>query len=452
MNTSRTNDVVVIGGGQAGLAMSRCLTDRSIDHVVLERAQVANSWTTERWDSLRLLTPNWMSRLPGYGYRGPDPDGYMTAGEVAAFLDTYRRSFDAPVRTGVAVTRITSAAGRHVVETTDGPWHARAVVMATGACSNPHVPAIAAEMPRHIGQLTPIAYRNPDQIGDGDVLVVGASASGLQIVDELARAGREVTLAVGEHVRLPRTYRGMDIHWWMDAIGQLDERYDEVEDLARARRLPSLQLVGSPERRTLGLDSVAAERRAPRGSPRRSRRAPRPVLRLVREHVHARPTSSSSACSTGSTSTPPTHGLDAELGPAERPAPTPVGRPALDLDLRSDRNDRLGDRLPPDLPVARRRAARHPGPTDPRRRRPSGTGHVRARPPVPPPPQVELRRRRRPRRPGALRPPVLPPRPNPCAPVTRPRSPAVRVGAGPIGASAAADSTGLRAPAGREDR
>ena len=108
MNEVRTTEVVVIGGGQAGLAMSRCLTDRSIDHVVLERAEVANSWTTERWDSLRLLTPNWMSRLPGWSYRGDDPDGYMTAGEVAAYLDTYRRSFDAPVRTGVEVRRIAS--------------------------------------------------------------------------------------------------------------------------------------------------------------------------------------------------------------------------------------------------------------------------------------------------------------------------------------------------------
>ncbi len=105
-NSARSTDVVVIGGGQAGLAMSRCLTDRSIDHVVLERAEVANSWTTERWDSLRLLTPNWMSRLPGASYQGSDPDGYMTAREVATFLDAYRRSFDAPVHTGVSVTRI----------------------------------------------------------------------------------------------------------------------------------------------------------------------------------------------------------------------------------------------------------------------------------------------------------------------------------------------------------
>ena len=334
MKTARTTDVLVIGGGQAGLAMSRCLTDRSIDHVVLERAEVANSWTTERWDSLRLLTPNWMSRLPGFSYRGDDPDGYMTAREVAAHLDTYRRSFDAPVRTGVAVTKITSFDSLHLVETTDGPWKTRAVVIATGACSNPHVPALAAEMPDHIAHVTPIDYRNTGQIGDGSVLVVGASASGLQIADELARAGREVTLAVGDHVRLPRTYRGMDIHWWMDTVGQLDERYDEVEDLARARRLPSLQLVGSPERRTLDLNTVAAE-------------GVHLVGRLVGRNGHRAQFSGSFAnmCTSADLKQQrlldrldeyaADHGLDDELGPAERPEPTAVGRPALDLDLRS---------------------------------------------------------------------------------------------------------------------
>ena len=334
MDNARTTDVVVIGGGQAGLAMSRCLTDRSIDHVVLERAEVANSWTTERWDSLRLLTPNWMSRLPGFSYQGPDPDGYMTARQVATYLDTYRRSFDAPVRTGVEVTRISVGEGRHVVETTDGPWDTRVVVMATGACGNPHVPTLAADMPNHVAQLTPLDYRNPGQIAEGRVLVVGASASGLQIADELARAGRKVTLAVGDHVRLPRTYRGMDIHWWMDAIGQLDERYDEVEDLQRARRLPSLQLIGTPERRTLGLNTVAA-------------RGVRLVGRLVGQNGHRAQFSGSFAnmCTSADLKQQrlldrldeyaTEQGLDAELGPAERPEPTAVGRPCLDLDLRS---------------------------------------------------------------------------------------------------------------------
>lgn len=250
--------VTIIGAGQAGLAMSRCLTDRSLDHVLLERGAVANSWRTERWDSLRLLTPNWMTRLPGHRYQGPDPDGYMTAAQVTSFLDDYRRRIDAPIQTETSVESVRSNDTGHVITTDQGEFHSQAVVVATGACSTPRIPAIANELPSHIGHLTPIAYRNPTQVGSGRVLVVGASASGAQIADELARSGRDVTLAVGDHVRLPRSYRGMDIHWWMDTVGLLDDRYDEVEDLIRARRLPSLQLVGSPERRDLDLNTLCA--------------------------------------------------------------------------------------------------------------------------------------------------------------------------------------------------
>lgn len=254
-DTERTT-VTIIGAGQAGLAMSRCLTDRSIDHVVLERGQVANSWRTERWDSLRLLTPNWMTRLPGHRYTGPDPDGYMTAGEVVDFLDGYRATLDAPVRTGTAVESVESLGRGFRVTTTTGVVTSEAVVVATGACSNPHVPALAGDLPTRIRQLTPIGYRNPDQIGEGPVLVVGGSASGVQIADELRRSGRDVTLAVGDHVRLPRTYRGMDIHWWMHTIGLLDERHEQMEDIGRARRLPSLQLIGTPEQRSIDLNAL----------------------------------------------------------------------------------------------------------------------------------------------------------------------------------------------------
>jgi putative flavoprotein involved in K+ transport len=256
MYTSTT--VTVIGAGQAGLAMSRCLTERSIDHVVLERGEVANSWRTERWDSLRLLTPNWMTRLPAHRYEGDDPDGYMTAGEVVGFLADYGRRMDAPVRTHTDVRSVATTGTGFRTTTTTGEIDSAAVVVATGACSTPHVPALAGELPSRIHQLTPIDYRNPGALGEGRVLVVGASASGAQIADELRRHGRQVTLAVGDHVRLPRTYRGMDIHWWMDAVGILDERYDEVEDLRRARRLPSLQLVGTPEQRTLDLNALRA--------------------------------------------------------------------------------------------------------------------------------------------------------------------------------------------------
>jgi putative flavoprotein involved in K+ transport len=253
----RTTTVTIIGAGQAGLAMSRVLTSRSIDHVLLERGEVANSWRTERWDSLRLLSPNWMTRLPEWRYSGPDQDGYMAAAEVAHFLDAYRTSFDAPVYGNTTVRSVSAVDDGYEVATNDGVWKSQAVVIATGAASTPKIPSVASSVPASIHQLAPIQYKNPDRLDGGDVLVVGASASGVQLADELARSGRNVTLAVSDHVRIPRTYRGMDIHWWMDTIGVLDERYDEVEDITRARRLPSLQLIGSPEQRNVGLNELS---------------------------------------------------------------------------------------------------------------------------------------------------------------------------------------------------
>jgi putative flavoprotein involved in K+ transport len=247
---------VVIGAGHAGLAMSRCLAERSIDHVVIERGEVANSWKTERWDSLRLLTPNWQSRLPGYGYEGDDPDGYRNMPETIAFIERYADVIAAPVHTRTEVTSVTARNGGYRVASTAGDWECRTVVMATGACNIAHVPALAESVPAGITTLTPIDYRNPDQLDEGGVLVVGASATGTQIAEEIQRTGRPVTLAVGEHIRAPRVYRGRDIEWWMDAAGVLDERYDEVDDINRARRVPSLQLAGSDDRHMVDLNSL----------------------------------------------------------------------------------------------------------------------------------------------------------------------------------------------------
>jgi putative flavoprotein involved in K+ transport len=255
---ARRTTTLVIGAGHAGLAMSRCLAERSIDHVVLERGEVANSWKTERWDSLRLLTPNWQSRLPGYGYQGDDPGGFRTLPETIAFIEGYAQAISAPVLTHTKVTSVRRSDDGYEVATDQGDWRCQTVVLATGACNIPQVPAIAEAVPPAITTLTPMQYRNPGQIEEGSVLVIGASATGTQIADEIHRSGRPVTLAVGEHVRVPRVYRERDILWWMDAAGVLDERYDQVDDIVRARNVPSLQLAGYPDRRTVDLNSLSA--------------------------------------------------------------------------------------------------------------------------------------------------------------------------------------------------
>ncbi|WP_329262745.1 NAD(P)-binding domain-containing protein [Actinoallomurus sp. NBC_01490] len=249
---------VVIGAGHAGLAVSHFLSDRSIDHVVLERGEVANSWRRERWDSLRLLTPNWQSRLPGHRYEGPDPDGYMTMGEVIEFIERFAKISNAPVRTGANVTSVRCAGDGYHVTTSRGEIRCRTVVIASGACNRPSVPPFSDAVPASVVQLTPFDYRGPADLPDGGVLVVGASATGVQLAAELRRSGRPVTLSVGEQVRLPRTYRGRDVLWWMDASGRWNQRYDEVDDLTRARRLPSPQLVGTPERTTLDLNALTS--------------------------------------------------------------------------------------------------------------------------------------------------------------------------------------------------
>jgi putative flavoprotein involved in K+ transport len=249
----------VIGAGHAGLAMSRRLTERSIDHVVLERGEVASSWRTQRWPSLRLLTPNWQTRLPGHPYAGDDPDGFMPAADLAAALTAYARLISAPVRTGVTVHALRAGPQGFQIQAGDDLLRARAVVLATGACARPAIPGLAGAVPPPVTTLTPLAYRDPGQLPDGGVLVVGASATGVQLAAEIHRSGRPVTLAVGEHVRLPRAYRGRDIFWWLEATGLLAERYDQIDDLTRARHLPSPQLTGTPEAVTTDLNSLTAQ-------------------------------------------------------------------------------------------------------------------------------------------------------------------------------------------------
>ena len=254
MGSLRKTTTVIIGAGHAGLAMSKCLSDLGVDHIVLDRGQVANSWCAERWDSLRLLTPNWQSRLPGYSYKGDEPNGYRSMPEVIQFISDYANFISAPVQVNTNVLKVRATEYGFKLLTSQGEWECKTLVVASGACNIPNVPKIAKNIASKLETFTPIQYRNPDQLPQGGVLVVGASATGVQLANEIHLSGRPV----GEHVRVPRFYRGRDIKWWMDASGLLDESYDEIDDLRRARRVPSLQLTGSKNPIILDLNHLSS--------------------------------------------------------------------------------------------------------------------------------------------------------------------------------------------------
>lgn len=257
-----TMDTVVVGAGHAGLAVSRLLTAAGREHVVLDRGRVAERWRSECWDSLRLLSPNWMTRLPGRTLAEDDPDGYLPVDDLVRRLEGYAASFDAPVVTEATVRRVSQATSGYRVDSDVGSWCTRHVVIATGPHSTPRIPSgLDGER-----VLTASRYRNPDRLPTGGVLVVGASASGVQIADELARAGRAVVLAVGRHTRMVRCYRGRDAFQWLEATGRLARTIEDVANPAEARAEPSFQLAGTsnPDRRPADVDLAALQDRGVR--------------------------------------------------------------------------------------------------------------------------------------------------------------------------------------------
>jgi putative flavoprotein involved in K+ transport len=231
---------VVIGGGQAGLAMSHFLTGRGVDHVVLEKHDVGHEWRTRRWDSFCLVTPNWQCRLPGFPYAGSDPDGFMVRDDVVAYLQAYATSFAVPLHEGVEATRLRrrtepSGAGDFEIRTTAGTLTAEHVVLATGPYQVPRVPRAAERLPAHVVQLHSSRYRNPAQLPDGDVLVVGTGQSGCQIAEDLHLAGRRVHLATGSAPRVARRYRGRDVVAWLDLMGYYRKAIADFADADAVR-------------------------------------------------------------------------------------------------------------------------------------------------------------------------------------------------------------------------
>lgn len=215
--------VAVIGGGQAGLSMSYHLTSKDIDHVVLERNQIGHSWRQQRWDTFCLVTPNWQCNLPGFPYAGPEPHGFMKKDDIVAYLEAFAASFNPPLFEGVAVKQLRKLSdGLFEIQCTKGTFTANQVVVAVGGYHKPRIPRIAEKVPSHIQQIHSSEYRNPSQLPQGNILVIGSGQSGCQIAEDLHLAGRGVHLAVGSAPRVARRYRGRDVVDWLAEMGHYD--------------------------------------------------------------------------------------------------------------------------------------------------------------------------------------------------------------------------------------
>jgi putative flavoprotein involved in K+ transport len=228
-------ETAVIGAGQAGLVMSYHLRRLGREHIVLERARVAERWRTQRWDSLMFQFPNWTIALPGHSYAHDDPDGFSHKDLIVRYLEDYRVATQAPVRVGINVRSLTTASrkGWYKLETDHGDLNARNVVIATGPYQRSKVPVVASGVPPQVIQIHASEYRNPKALPEGAVIVVGTGASGCQIAEELLESGRSVYLSVGRHRRIPRRYRGKDVFWWRRELGELDRAADATPSAGR---------------------------------------------------------------------------------------------------------------------------------------------------------------------------------------------------------------------------
>ncbi|MCI2415973.1 MSMEG_0569 family flavin-dependent oxidoreductase [Saccharopolyspora sp. K220] len=252
--------VAVIGGGQAGLSASFCLRERGIEHIVLEAHQLAHDWRSRRWDSFCLVTPNWQCSLPGFPYRGQDPDGFMRRDAVVSYLEAYAAHFRPPVVEGVRVTRLRrTGTGMYQLDTTAGELTAEQVVVATGAYHTPSTPRIAERLPGAVHQLHSADYRSPDALPAGAVLVVGSGQSGAQIAEDLHLAGRQVHLAVGSAPRVARRYRGRDCVAWLADMGHYAKTIDEFSDAEGVRKRVNHYVTGRDGGRDIDLRAFAVQ-------------------------------------------------------------------------------------------------------------------------------------------------------------------------------------------------
>lgn len=254
--------VIIIGGGQAGLSLSYLLKAQKIEHLIFEKHRIGHSWRSERWDSFCLVTPNRQCRLPGFSYSGEyggtDAEGFMLKEEIISFLEAYAGLVNPPIREGVAVTRVKPGVdGAFLVETTDGIYSADKVIVAISGYHTPIVPRVGAAIPAQVPQFHSLEYRNPDDLPEGSVLVVGSGQSGCQIAEDLMLAGRKVHLAVGDAPRAPRRYRGRDSTDWLEEMGHYDMPIDEHPSSEKVRQNENHYLTGRDGGREIDLRAFA---------------------------------------------------------------------------------------------------------------------------------------------------------------------------------------------------
>ncbi|MGD8570510.1 MAG: MSMEG_0569 family flavin-dependent oxidoreductase [Gammaproteobacteria bacterium] len=253
------HEAIVVGGGQAGLSMSYYLTQNQIDHVVLNKGELAESWRHERWDSFCLVTPNWQCQLPGFHYQGDDPDGFMVKDEIIQYLEDYVASFRSPLKNRVTVEEIVYQDGLFKLSTTDGPYNAKKVVIACGSYHYPKIPTMAERVPKDVSQLHAAHYRNAEQLPDGAVFVVGSGQSGCQIAEDLHLAGRQVYLSVGSAPRVTRRYRGKEVVNWLDEMGYYETTIDDHPDGKDARKKTNHYVTGRDGGRDINLRILAQQ-------------------------------------------------------------------------------------------------------------------------------------------------------------------------------------------------
>ena len=262
MNTQlpdRHLPAIVIGGGQAGLSASYLLKSRGIEHLVFERHRIAHAWRTQRWDSFCLVTPNWQCQLPGFGYAGPEPFGFMPCADIVGYIERYAKTFDPPLREGVAVQRVYRHGGVFAVQTNEGNYTTDNVIVAIGGYHIPRKPALAAQLPHTLIQLHSSQYKNPGQLPQGAVLVVGTGQSGCQIAEDLHLAGRRVHLCTGSAPRVARRYRGRDVVEWLNDMGHYDIPVENHPQGAQVRAKSNHYVTGRDGGRDIDLRRFALE-------------------------------------------------------------------------------------------------------------------------------------------------------------------------------------------------